>query len=284
MKRFRVGIIGCGSIFPMHSVSVVQQVNAELVAVCDIKEDRAKQRAEEYNCAYYLDYQEMIDKENLDVVHICTPHYLHAPMAVYAAEKGVHILTEKPMAIELADAYAMIEAAENSGVVLGVIFQNRYNPGSKLIKEVLDSGELGRLLSCKLSVTWKRTDEYYSLSDWKGTWELEGGGVVIDQAIHTPEEIERYCEQGPAKMTADSGVVRLNNGRELRADPDPNEFFNYGAVKQYWGVSHIKQITNFYQALAQGVEPDITGRDAVKTQELVCAIYQSGKQRTRVVL
>lgn len=73
MKRFRVGIIGCGSIFPMHSVSVVQQANAELVAVCDIKEDRAKQRAEEYNCAYYLDYQEMIDKENLDVVHICTP-------------------------------------------------------------------------------------------------------------------------------------------------------------------------------------------------------------------
>jgi UDP-N-acetyl-2-amino-2-deoxyglucuronate dehydrogenase len=341
MKRFRVGIIGCGSIFPMHSVSVVQQANAELVAVCDIKEDRAKQRAEEYNCAYYLDYQEMIDKENLDVVHICTPHYLHAPMAVYAAEKGVHILTEKPMAIELADAYAMIEAAENSGVVLGVIFQNRYNPGSKLIKEVLDSGELGRVLSCKLSVTWKRTDEYYSLSDWKGTWELEGGGVVIDQAIHTldlarwfinseieyveasianrthskievedvaegvikfkngvltsfytinyhgydaPVEIELYCEHGLAKMTADSGVVRLNNGRELRADPDPNEFFNYGAVKQYWGVSHIKQITNFYQALAQGVEPDITGRDAVKTQELVCAIYQSGKQRTRVVL
>ena len=327
--------------FPMHSVSVVQQANAELVAVCDIKEDRAKQRAEEYNCAYYLDYQEMIDKENLDVVHICTPHYLHAPMAVYAAEKGVHILTEKPMAIELADAYAMIEAAENSGVVLGVIFQNRYNPGSKLIKEVLDSGELGRVLSCKLSVTWKRTDEYYSLSDWKGTWELEGGGVVIDQAIHTldlarwfinseieyveanianrthskievedvaegvikfkngvltsfytinyygydaPVEIELYCEHGLAKMTADSGVVRLNNGRELRADPDPNEFFNYGAVKQYWGVSHIKQITNFYQALAQGVEPDITGRDAVKTQELVCAIYQSGKQRTRVVL
>ena len=99
-----------------------------------------------------------------------------------------------------------------------------------------------------------------------------------------PVEIELYCEHGLAKMTADSGVVRLNNGRELRADPDPNEFFNYGAVKQYWGVSHIKQITNVYQALAQGVEPDITGRDAVKTQELVCAIYQSGKQRTRVVL
>ena len=92
MKRFRVGIIGCGSIFPMHSVSVVQQANAELVAVCDIKEDRAKQRAEEYNCAYYLDYQEMIDKDPM--LSISVPHYLHAPMAVYAAEKGVHILTE----------------------------------------------------------------------------------------------------------------------------------------------------------------------------------------------
>ncbi len=79
----------------------------------------------------------------------------------------------------------MISAAEQNGVVLGVIFQNRYNPGSKLVKAMLESGQLGRIISSKLSVTWKRTDEYYSRSDWKGTWDKEGGGVIIDQAIHT---------------------------------------------------------------------------------------------------
>src|SRR5690554_6776700 len=107
MAKFRVGIIGCGNIFPMHSISVKQLPNAELAAVCDIKKERATAIAEEYNCSYYLDYHEMINKEKLDVVHICTPHYLHAPMALYAASKGVNILTEKPMSITKEDAYSM---------------------------------------------------------------------------------------------------------------------------------------------------------------------------------
>ena len=340
MKQYRVGIIGCGSIFPMR-ISVARQVNAKLVAVCDIKEERAKARASEYNCAYYLDYREMIDQADLDVVHICTPHYLHAPMAVYAANKGVHVLTEKPMSISLADACEMIGAAEKNGVVLGVIFQNRYNPGSKLVKEMLVSGQLGRIISSKLSVTWKRTDEYYSKSDWKGTWDKEGGGVIIDQAIHTldlarwlvdseiefvdasisnrthslievedaaegvikykngvltcfyavnyygydaPVEIELHCERGMAKISADTGTVILNDGREFKAALDPNELIDYGNFKHYWGVSHIKQITNFYQALAKGIEPEITGKDAVKTQALVCAIYESGKKKQKIYL
>lgn len=341
MTQYRVGIIGCGNIFPMHSISISRQESAKLVAVCDIKEERAKAKAKEYNCPYYLDYQKMIDQADLDVVHICTPHHLHAPMAIYAANQGVHVLTEKPMSIGLADAYAMIDAAEKNGVVLGVIFQNRYNPGSKLVKEMLESGQLGRIISSKLSVTWNRSDEYYSKSDWKGSWDKEGGGVIIDQAIHTldlarwlinsevesvdasisnrthmqidvedaaegvikyknavltsfyainyygydaPVEIELYCEHGLARISADTGIVILNDGREFKAAPDPNEYIEYGNAKQYWGVSHIKQITNFYQALAGGVEPDITGKDAVKTQALVCAIYESGKTGKRVQL
>ncbi len=334
MSQYRVGIIGCGNIFPMHSISIIQQPNAKLVAVCDTKEDRAKAKAKEYDCSYYLDYKKMIDEANLDVVHICTPHYLHAEQAIYAANAGLHILTEKPMSITASDAHDMIAAADKNDVTLGVIFQNRYNPGSVLIKEVLDSGQLGKIISCKLSVTWKRTDEYYSKSDWKGTWDEEGGGVIIDQAIHTldlarwfidsniesvsasihnrthsnidvedvaegiikfendvmasfytinyhgydaPVEIELYCEKGIAKMTGDSGKITFKDGRVLVADPDPNEFFSYGNVKQYWGVSHIKQIANFYEALGKGRQPDIIGKEAVKTQELVCAIYDSGK-------
>lgn len=184
-KKFRVGIVGCGNIFPMHAYPVNAIEACELVAVCDIKEDRAKAKAEEFGCHYYLDYQEMIAKENLDVLHCCTPHYMHPPITIYALEHGVNVLTEKPMSIEYKDTVAMVETAERCKKTLGVIFQNRYNPGSQLAKKVLESGELGKVLGAKMNVTWMRTDEYYSKSDWKGTWDKEGGGVIIDQAIHT---------------------------------------------------------------------------------------------------
>jgi predicted dehydrogenase len=342
MNKYRVGIIGCGNIFPMHAVSVKNLDCAEVTAVCDVKEDRAKAKAEEFNCNYYLDYKEMIDKEQLDVVHICLPHYLHAPVTIYAASKGVNILTEKPMSIKLEDAEEMVKAAKDNKVVLGVIFQNRYNPGSQLIKKTLQSGDLGKIISGKLSVTWNRSDEYYSKSDWKGTWDMEGGGVIIDQAIHTmdlmrwfvdgeidyvdatisnraheiievedsaegvikyrngvvtgfytinyygydaPVEIELYCENGIARMIADKGIVKFKDGREFIADNNPNETFNYGdGSKGYWGVSHVKQIKNFYKALSTEVSPEITGEEAIKTQKMICAIYQSGKEKKRVKL
>lgn len=182
---YRVGIIGCGNIFPMHAYPVDALENCELVAVCDNKEDRAKAKAKAFGCKYYTDYEEMIDKENLDVVHVCTPHYMHPPMVIKALEKGCHVLTEKPMSTKYEDTVAMVETADRTGKTLGVIFQNRYNPGSILAKEMLESGKMGKVLGAKMSVTWMRTDEYYSKSDWKGTWDKEGGGVMIDQAIHT---------------------------------------------------------------------------------------------------
>src|SRR5690554_4721405 len=120
-KTFRVGIIGCGNIFPMHAVSLASMENIELVAVCDVKEDRAKKHAADFDCKYYLDYKEMIDNENLDVVHLCTPHHLHAEMTIYAARKKVHVFTEKPMATTVEDALAMVEACKENGVTLGVI-------------------------------------------------------------------------------------------------------------------------------------------------------------------
>lgn len=339
MKKLRIGIIGCGNIFPMHAYPVSKREEVEIVAICDNKEALAKEKAQEFGCKYYLDYKEMIDVEHLDVVHVCTPHYLHAPMTVYAANAGVNVLTEKPMSIKLEDAKAMLDAAEKNHILLGVIFQNRYNPGSMLIKDTLSSGQLGKIISSKLSVTWNRSDEYYSKSDWKGTWDLEGGGVIIDQAIHTmdllrwfidseieyvdanisnraheiiqvedsaegvikykngvvssfhainyygydaPVEIEIHCENGFVKMEADKAMIHFKDGRQLIADKDPNESFDYGNIKSYWGVSHVKQINNYYEALQKGIQPDITAEDAYKTQRLICSIYESGKEHKRI--
>ncbi|MBQ6182464.1 MAG: Gfo/Idh/MocA family oxidoreductase [Clostridia bacterium] len=341
MKKFRSAVVGCGNIFPMHAVSITRVENAELVAVCDIKEDRAKKKAEEFGCKYYLDYKEMIEKENLDVIHICLPHYLHPIVAIYALEHGVNVMTEKPMAIKLEDAKAMIDTANRTGKFLQCIFQNRYNAGTVLVKDLLAKGELGRIKSAKCAVTWDRSDKYYTSSDWKGTWDKEGGGVIIDQAIHTldmlryivdedidfvdatianrghqiidvedsaegiikyksglltafhainyysydaPVEIELDCEKALVKMFSDSAIVTFKDGKTIRVDRNPNENFNYGNVKSYWGVNHVKQIKNYYHCLETGEKPFIPVESAYKTQEMVCAIYQSGKEHRRVYL
>lgn len=225
--KFKVGIIGCGNIFPMHAFPVQALKTCELVAVCDNKEERVKAKASEFNCKAYTNYVEMFDKEKLDVVHVCTPHFQHPPMVIKALEKGFNVLTEKPMSTNYKDAVKMVETADRAGKTLGVIFQNRYNPGSVLAKKILDSGELGKVLGAKLDVTWMRTDEYYSKSDWKGTWDKEGGGVMIDQAIHTfdllrwllnseVEYVDCHIENRTHKLIevedeAD-GVIKFKNG------------------------------------------------------------------------
>ncbi|MBS6645365.1 MAG: Gfo/Idh/MocA family oxidoreductase [Clostridiaceae bacterium] len=184
-KVLRTAIVGCGNIFPMHAVPVRKMNEAELVAVCDCKADRMQKAAAEFHCAGYADMDEMLCKEHPDVVHICTPHYLHAPLAVKALKSGCHVITEKPMAISDASALEMLNTSEQTGKTLAVIFQNRYNAGSQLIRKHMDDGSLGKAAAARMILTWDRSEEYYSKSDWKGTWEKEGGGVIIDQAIHT---------------------------------------------------------------------------------------------------
>ena len=185
MKKLNVAVIGCGNISVMHLDSADALENANLVAVCDIKEDRAKATSEKYNCKYYTDYFEMFAKENLDAVHICLPHYLHTVVAKDAFEYGINVLSEKPMSIKYEDAKSALDIAKEKGLIYGVIFQCRYNTPARTVKEYIQNGKLGKVLSAVSTLTWSRSDEYYSLSDWKGTWDKEGGGVVIDQAIHS---------------------------------------------------------------------------------------------------
>ncbi len=185
VRKIRVGLIGCGRVSVMHLVSIAALPETELVACCDIKQERAEQTAAKYGAAAYASYEEMFEKENLDAVHLCLPHYLHSKVACYAFEKGVHVLTEKPMDVNLESAENAVQTAKEKGVLFGVIFQCRYNNSARLVKRALDSGRLGKIISARSTLTWTRPDSYYGESDWKGTWDKEGGGVVIDQAIHS---------------------------------------------------------------------------------------------------
>jgi len=185
VKSLGTAIIGCGSISSVHLKAIAGLELAQLKAVVDVNESLAQKAAAAYGCDYYTDYKEMLKRDDIQVVHICTGHYLHAPMTVDALKAGKHVLTEKPMAENKASAQTMLDAAkEHTDVQLGVIFQNRYNPSSKRMKQAVQSGEFGKLLCMKGIVTWSRGPAYYE-TEWKGKWATEGGGVLINQAIHT---------------------------------------------------------------------------------------------------
>lgn len=329
----KVGIVGCGNIFTMHATSCDHLENATLVGVCDIKKDRADAAATKYQVKAYYDYKELIDPEKIDVVHICVPHYLHPIISRYALERGVNVLCEKPMSIAYQDALANVQLAEEKGLTYGIIFQCRYNDTSRLIKENLDNGKLGKIISARCTLTWCKPDSYYSLSDWKGTWDKEGGGVIIDQAIHSldlanwfindepvqvqahlanrghaimevddtgegfirykngatlsfwamnnygcdePIEIRLLCENGKAVMSYDDVRIEFNDGTVLSASQKPDGIY-YEGGKDYWGFRHIRQIEDYYHAVEKKREPFISGKEALKIQKLICAIYESGR-------
>ena len=196
----RVGIIGCGGISAVHLNCLCRMENVEVVAVCDIKPERAEkarkycQDTRGWQPDAYTDYREIIKRADIQSVHILTPHYLHAPMAMEAIRAGKYALTEKPVASTVELAKQLLSEANGH---LAVIFQNRYNGSVQKLRETLASGELGALKSVRANVLWHREAPYYTESGWRGSMETEGGGTLINQSIHTLDLM--LYTVGPAK-------------------------------------------------------------------------------------
>ena len=196
--KFAAGIIGCGVIGPWHAKAISFCDEACLLAVCDVVEEKAKKLAEERNVPkVYVDYQEMLADDELDIIHICTPSGMHGDMAIAAAQAGKHILCEKPMDITVDKANAMIKAADDAGVKLGVIFQRRTYRSTQLVREAVQSGKLGKMVLGDCYQKYYRSPEYYLSGDWRGTWELDGGGALMNQGVHGIDAIQYIM--GPAK-------------------------------------------------------------------------------------
>ena len=181
--EYRVGIVGCGGIARVHAQSLLRMDNVKMIAFADCKPERAQSFASEYGGNAYASLEEMLAAEHLDVLHICTPHALHVPMALQAAEKGIQVFTEKPAAVNDEQMDALMEAAKK--VHVGVCFQNRYNDNVRYVQQALQKGEGGKVLGARAFVTWHREAPYYTESGWRGTMALEGGSVLINQSIHT---------------------------------------------------------------------------------------------------
>ena len=176
MGKVNFAIIGCGRIAERHAVYISKLGN--LLAVCDVKPDRAQKLGVQFGAKTYTSIDELLINENkLDVVTICTPNGLHAEQTIKSLKKGFHVLCEKPMATRSPDCRKMIIEAEKAGKKLFIVKQNRFNPPVSAIKRAIEEGRLGVILSAHLSCYWNRNEDYFNTSDWKGTREMDGGSL-----------------------------------------------------------------------------------------------------------
>jgi predicted dehydrogenase len=180
----RVGLIGCGKVGQIHAAALRGIAEAELTAVCDMSAERVRTFADRYGAHGYTDVDALLREGKVEAVVIGTPHPLHAGPAIRAAEAGVHVLVEKPMAATVADCDAMLAAANRAGVLLGVISQRRFYEPVRRMKEAIDAGKIGRpALGVFTMYSW-REPAYYQSDSWRGKWDTEGGGVLVNQSPH----------------------------------------------------------------------------------------------------
>ena len=190
IKPLRFAIIGVGAgVFSMHFPAIKQPI-VDLVGVCDIREEPGRERAAALGVPFYTDYRQMVDELKPDVAVIITPHYNHAAIAMDCLQAGRHVLVEKPMALEVAEADAMIAAAHASGRLLAINFQHRQRPEVRATRKLIQEGRLGKLQRINMVTPWPRSAAYYSQASWRATWPGEGGGVLMNQA---PHDLDLVC-------------------------------------------------------------------------------------------
>lgn len=220
MKKHGAAIIGCGLISKNHFKALRNIENAEVLTACDFKQERAEEAQKTYGIPRIeTDYRKVLEDPEIDVVHICLPHDLHAEVSIAALRAGKAVLSEKPMAITTADAERIRSAVQETGGIYGVCFQNRYNESSRYMREIVDSGKLGKLQGGRGAVVWNRKEEYYRNSDWRGTLSHEGGSALINQAIHTLDLLQ-WLTVPVKKVEASISTKRLKGVIETEDSVD----------------------------------------------------------------
>ena len=184
MNKIKIAVIGCGRIATRHFEAIQKHSNCmELVAICDIDQKALDKYTTDLGVDGYISMLDMLNGVDIDIVSLCTPSGLHPDQAVLAAEHGVHVITEKPMATRWNDGLRMVRACDNGGVRLFVVKQNRKNGTLQLLKRALDEDRFGKVHMVNLNVFWTRPQAYYDSAEWRGTWELDGG-AFMNQASH----------------------------------------------------------------------------------------------------
>lgn len=183
-KIYGIGIVGCGSISDLHADVIHRIKNARLIAASDTDKRKTADFSQKHGCDSYNDYNEMLKRDDIDIISICTPSLYHAELAIEAAHMGKHVIIEKPIDISLDKIDKVISECRKSDVKLCGILQRRFDESIVALKETITSGKLGKLYFGACQVKWFRSQEYYDVSGWRGTWKYDGGGALMNQSIH----------------------------------------------------------------------------------------------------
>jgi predicted dehydrogenase len=196
-KEVGFGVVGCGVVADYHIGGIQGTDGARLVAVSDVVEERAREVGEKHGVQHFTDYKEMLKSDEVGVVCVTTPSGIRIPIATDAAAAGKHVIIEKPIDITLEKADQIVKAADEAGVKLMCIFQLRYGDAVIKVREAIQGGKLGRVVLGDAYIKWYRPQEYYDSAGWRGTWDMEGGGALMTQGIHTVDLLRWIM--GPVK-------------------------------------------------------------------------------------
>ncbi len=205
MAKIRYGIVGVGGMGSGHARTMANVEECVLSAVCDIDPTVAQNAGDSFDVPHCTDYHDLIDREDVDAVIVATPHYFHPEIAIYALECGKPVISEKPLAVTVSAADAMVEAAQRTGTPFGVMHQSRTEPIWQAAYKVVSEGRLGEIYRTMLVYADFRSQAYYNSAGWRATWAGEGGGVLINQAPHS---LDRFTWLGglPSKVRAMTAI------------------------------------------------------------------------------
>jgi len=344
VKNF--GIIGCGMIASFHA-RAIKDAGGTLVACFDRIPQAAERIAKEFGGKPYLNLNEFLADPDLEIVTVGTPSGAHCEFAVAAAEAGKHVIVEKPLEITLERCDRIINACDKAGVVLSTIFPSRFHDSSSKIKKAIDTGRFGKLTLGDAIVKWYRTQEYYDSGAWRGTWELDGGGALMNQAIHSVDllawlmgpvaeinatvsllaheriavedtavaairfesgalgiieattsaypgylkRIEIHGSTGSAIMEEEDiikwdFVTSINDDAEIR-EAMTNRLSGGGGAADPAAIGHhghARQFKDVLDAINNGHNPAIDGREGRRSVEIILAIYQAAQTGRTVKL
>ncbi len=211
MKTF--GIIGGGMIANFHAQAIQAMRGGQLGGIYARKAEKAKALAEKYNCKAYTQLADLLSDETIEIVTIATPSGAHLEPTLAVAKAGKHIICEKPLEVTPARIEQMIQVCKEKKVVLAAIFNRRFNPAVQVFKDAVASGRFGQLTLCDAYIKWYRTQAYYDSGAWRGTWELDGGGALMNQSIHTIDQLIYLA--GDIKRLSASTTCLIHEGIEV---------------------------------------------------------------------
>lgn len=206
-KKFGFAIIGTGGIAGIHAQAIAAIEQATLLGVYSKTQKKAAAFAEKYDCAVYDSLDDLLQLEGLDIVCICTPSGAHLEPALKSIEAGKHCLIEKPIEVNVDKSERIIDAAKAHAVTVAVVYPTRFYDASKELKTAIDKGRFGKLVLGSAYVKWSRSEAYYDSAEWRGTWALDGGGALMNQAIHSVDMLQ-WCMGPVESVQAMTGNIR----------------------------------------------------------------------------